>query len=201
MAEYLMKGNLYSLMKQKIGVIELIFLILLSTSTNISAYDTNADGVDTLSDAIISINELRLKESIHTLQILNGMNPSPNLYFSRSDSGNIVTDLETNLMWQDSYPRFKTEEEGILHCNDFELDGYDDWRLPDFDELQSFFKDIYNDTSFELRYWGTFSGCTAAVAIDGYVKTPVGAERYGGEVGDRIYFSGGAAARCVRTTP
>lgn len=188
-------------MKLKIGIIKLVLALLLAISSNTSAYDSNEDGVTTLTDAITSINEPRLKETIHTLQILVGMNPSSDLYFSRSDSGNIVTDIETGLMWQDSYPRFKTEEGGILYCNDFELDGFNDWRLPAFSELQSFFKDIYTDTSFDLRYWGTFSGCTAAVAIGGYVKTPVGAETYDGEVGDRINFSGGAAARCVRTTP
>ncbi len=173
----------------------------MSTPVNISAYDSDTDGITTLADAVISVKEPRLMETIHTLQVLTGMNPSPDVYFSRSTSGNIVTELTTGIMWQDSSPRFKTEAEGILYCNEFVLDGYDDWQLPAFAELQNFFKGVHDDTIFDLRYWRTFSGCTAAVAIGGYVKTPVGAERYGGEVGDRINFTGGAAARCIRVAP
>ena len=178
-----------------------VVVALLVTFSDVGAYDSDIDGVDSLVDAINSLKEVRPKETIHTLQILTGMNPSPDVYFSRSITGNIVMDLTTGLMWQDSSPRFKTETEGIAYCITFELDGHDDWQLPTFDELQTFFKGVDADTSFDLRYWGTFSGCTAAVAIGGYVKTPVGADVYGGEVGDRIYFSGGAAARCVKRTP
>jgi hypothetical protein len=44
-----------------------------------------------------------------------------------------------------------------------------------------------------------FSGCTAEVVSDGYVRTKKGADKYGGEAGDSINFSGGANARCVRS--
>ncbi len=118
--------------------------------------------------------------------------------FTRSSNGKRVTDLTTHLMWQDTSLAFATEAEGITHCEQFSLDGYDDWRLPTFAELQNFFKAVEADSTFDLQYWGTFSGCTASVAIGGYVKTPAGAAKYGGSVGDRINFSGGAAARCVR---
>jgi len=109
-----------------------------------------------------------------------------------------VTDLTTNLMWQDSPLAFKDEAAGITHCDQFSLDGLDDWRLPTFAELQNFFKKVDADQNFDLQHWGTFSGCKASVAIGGYVKTPAGAAQYGGSVGDGINFSGGAAARCVR---
>jgi len=179
-----------------ITVILTCFIILPEISL---AYDSDQDGVDTLADAITSLHVTRLKETVHTLLVLAGTFPSQELYFSRSASGNIVTDLTTGLHWQDTSPRFKTEQEGVVYCSDFELDGYSDWRLPDFDEIQFFFKGVDKDSGFDLHYWGTFSGCTAAVAVGGYVKTPVGAQTYGGAVGDRINFSGGAAARCVRS--
>jgi|GEM_PF-5426061 len=118
--------------------------------------------------------------------------------FTRNSSGKIITDQRTHLMWQDSPLAFKDEAGGITHCSQFTLEGYDDWRLPTFAELQNFFRDVDADPNFDLHYWGTFSGCTASVAVGGYVKTPAGTDRYGGKVGDRIYFSGGAAARCVR---
>lgn len=118
--------------------------------------------------------------------------------FERSTTGNIVTDTKTNLMWQDSSLSFKDEAGGISYCDQKSLDGYDDWRLPILSEIQDFFRGVYSDPDFDLNNWGTFSGCTANVAIGGYVKTPVGAERYGGDTGDTINFSGGAGARCVR---
>lgn len=118
--------------------------------------------------------------------------------FERSTSGNIVTDTKTNLMWQDASLAFKEEADGILYCDQKSLDGYNDWRLPTLSEIQDFFRRVYADPDFDLNNWGTFSRCTANVAMGGYVKTPVGAETYGGNTGDTINFSGGAAARCVR---
>lgn len=187
----------------KFNVISAVFICLLfiSPASHSLAYDTDNDGVDTLADSILALEELRLKESVHTLQVLIGLNPSSELYFARSNSGNIVTDLSTGLMWQDSRPVFGTEAEGIDHCSSFVLDGFDDWKMPTFEELQNFFKDVHQDSSFDLRYWGSFTYCTAAISIGGYVKTPYGAASYGGEVGDQINFSGGAAVRCVRSVP
>lgn len=118
--------------------------------------------------------------------------------FERSSSGHTVTDNITNLMWQDYSLRFKNEADGISYCEQLSLDNYTDWRLPILSEIQDFFRRVYADPNFDLNHWGTFSGCTANVAIGGYVKTIVGAEKYGGSPGDTINFSGGAAARCVR---
>jgi hypothetical protein len=187
----------------KFNVISAVFLcfIILSQASHSLAYDSDNDGVDTLADTILALEEQRLKESVHTLLVLTGQNPSSELYFTRSNSGNIVTDLSTSLMWQDSRPVFGTEADGVAHCSSFGLDGFDDWRMPTFEELQNFFKDVDQDGSFDLRYWGSFTYCTAAISIGGYVKTPYGTDRYGGEVGDQINFSGGAAVRCVRSEP
>ena len=176
-----------------------ICLIFISPASHSLAYDTDNNGVDTLADSILALEEQRLKESVHTLQVLIGLNPTSELYFARSNSGNIVTDLSTGLMWQDSRPVFGNEAEGLESCSSFGLDGFDDWRMPTFEELQNFFKDVDQDSSFDLRYWGSFTYCTAAISIGGYVKTPYGAASYGGEVGDQINFSGGAAVRCVRS--
>jgi hypothetical protein len=119
--------------------------------------------------------------------------------YTRSSSGNIVTDNVTSLDWQDYYIRFMTSEaDAIAYCEEMSLDGYDDWRFPDFSELQLFFKGVAADQDFDLRYWGSFDRCTASIAVGGYVKTPYGAEVYGGNTGDKINFSGGAAAHCVR---
>ncbi len=165
------------------------------------AYDSDGDGRDTLEDAVLAIEQHTLKETIHTLQVLTGMSPPSGLYFTRSVNNHLVTDVSRQLMWQDYSLVFGTQSQGITYCNQSELDGYEDWRLPDFLELQQFFKAVDRDYTFDLNFWGTFPGCTAAVAIGGYARTPHGAEIYGGEVGDQINFSGGAAVRCVRNIP
>ena len=124
-------------------------------------------------------------------------NPEP--AFTRSNSSHIVTDTTTSLMWQDYYPQFKqSEAEASTYCEQMDLDGYEDWRFPLFSELQDFFRGVAADQDFDLLYWGSFAHCTASIAIGGYVKTPSGAVKYGGNTGDRINFPGGAAARCVR---
>ncbi len=122
--------------------------------------------------------------------------------FTRSSSTHIVTDTSTFLMWQDYYPRFKqSEAEATTYCEQMTLDGYEDWRFPLFSELQNLFRGVAADQNFNLLYWGSFAHCTASIAIGGYIKTPYGASVYGGSTGDRINFTGGAAARCVRSSP
>ena len=118
--------------------------------------------------------------------------------FSRSASGHLVTDTDTGLTWQDYHNYGEGRGGAVTYCNDFSMDGYNDWRFPTFTELQNFFKGVAADTGFDLNYWGSFAGCTACIANDGYVKTPYGAQQYGGSAGDRIYFSGHAAVYCVR---
>jgi hypothetical protein len=61
------------------------------------------------------------------------------------DNGdNTVTDTATGLMWQklsvtddDGNVRAMTWEEALNYCETLELAGYDDWRLPNINELQS----------------------------------------------------------------
>ena len=184
--------------KIKLFTLSILFLIL---PFNSAAYDSDNNGVDTLADAVFSLHESRTQETIHTLQILTGMIPAPALYFERSDNGHLVTDLNEGLMWQDYSLTFGTELQGSEYCDQSELDSFEDWRLPTFQELQEFFRAVDRDSSFDLNNWGSFPNCTASVAVGGYVRTPRGAEVYGGEVGDQINFSGGAAVRCVRPIP
>ena len=118
--------------------------------------------------------------------------------FTRSTSGHLVTDTDTGLSWQDYQITVKEKAEAITYCNDLTMDGYTDWRFPTFTELQNFFQGVAADSGFDLNHWGSFPGCTASIADGGYVKTPVGAQQYGGNTGDRINFSGHAAVHCVR---
>lgn len=62
--------------------------------------------------------------------------------FTRDDVNNTVTDNTTKLMWQDDnngtvLGTDMTWEAAIDHCEALTLGGYDDWRLPNFNELYS----------------------------------------------------------------
>jgi hypothetical protein len=49
-----------------------------------------------------------------------------------------ITDTSTGLMWQkDSAPDTLTWQQALSYCENFTLAGYDDWRLPNRNELQS----------------------------------------------------------------
>ncbi len=61
--------------------------------------------------------------------------------FSRDDTKEIVTDNCTKLQWQDNNEA-KTVQKGTLseaidYCENLTLGGYDDWRLPNANELYS----------------------------------------------------------------
>jgi hypothetical protein len=74
-------------------------------------------------------------KSILSLFLLTGILYSADL--SR-DSNGIVTDISTNLQWQDDIPSVeKTWSEAINYCEDLSLGGQDDWRLPNYNELIS----------------------------------------------------------------
>jgi len=55
------------------------------------------------------------------------------------DNGNgTVTDISTGLMWQqDTAPDTYNWQEALSYCEDLTLAEYDDWRLPNRNELQS----------------------------------------------------------------
>jgi hypothetical protein len=48
-----------------------------------------------------------------------------------------VTDTETGLMWQQDESGYMNWESALSYCENLELAGYNDWRLPNINELQS----------------------------------------------------------------
>ena len=58
-------------------------------------------------------------------------------YCDDSD-GTVWIDPFSGLMWQNKdFCHFNTLDVAISYCQDFQRDGYDDWRLPTIDELRS----------------------------------------------------------------
>ena len=61
-----------------------------------------------------------------------------NAKFIRDNTNKVVLDTKTNLIWQDDSDA-KTNSlnwsEAITYCEDLSLGGYNDWHLPNFNEL------------------------------------------------------------------
>ena len=53
------------------------------------------------------------------------------------NSDGTVTDTSTGLMWQQETADSMNWESAISYCEDLSLAGYDDWRLPNRNELQT----------------------------------------------------------------
>ena len=75
-----------------------------------------------------------------------------------------VTDTKTALMWQQGEPGEMTWADAITYCDNTQLAGYDDWRLPNMNELQSIvdyheYAPSGNTTAFpgmiQSRYWSS----------------------------------------------
>ncbi|WP_201353643.1 DUF1566 domain-containing protein [Hydrogenimonas urashimensis] len=61
-----------------------------------------------------------------------------NAEYLRNESQGVVLDTRTNLMWQDdALVGGKTWKEAIDYCENLDLAGYTDWRLPNFNEYDS----------------------------------------------------------------
>ncbi len=74
-----------------------------------------------------------MKKTILSLFVVIGLLQAD---YIRDDSKGVVVDTSTNLMWQDDVPSVqKTWIEAINYCENLTLASYDDWRLPNFNEL------------------------------------------------------------------
>ena len=120
--------------------------------------------------------------------------PVPTHRYVLDTTKGTATDTETHLIWQNAHIDHGTRAQGINHCNGLNFAGISNWTLPTSEQSKVFHAgmNVQGDAPRQA-----FDYCKAEVTTDGYVKTKKGAERYGGEPGDSINFSGGANIRCV----
>ena len=125
--------------------------------------------------------------------------------FSRSSDG-IVTDNTTKLQWQDDYSdnggsvKSALWEDAIDYCEALTLGGYDDWRLPNFNELYSIVDYTKHnpaiDTTFQAVVSDTYWSSTSIVSNE---DGAWGISFYGGH--DSYWnnkFNSSYYVRCVR---
>ncbi len=120
--------------------------------------------------------------------------------YSRDDNTNIITDSYSTLMWQDEADiKSDTWENAIRHCEVLELGGYDDWRLPNINELFSIvdknpnieypkIDTVYFRYTESSKYWSSTNISTYSWVIN-----------FGnGDVGGNVKTYDGLYIRCVR---
>jgi hypothetical protein len=120
---------------------------------------------------------------------------SKNTQFEIDNTKYLVVDKETQLMWQNSSIGHGERDKAIQRCENLKFANYEDWRLPTLAESKRFHSGMNSEGNTPNQ---TTSHCTAEIVTDGYVRTKVGASRYGKNPGDSINFRGGANIRCVR---
>jgi cytochrome c553 len=86
--------------------------------------------------------------------------PRHPLSYTISDSGKVTTDDNTGLMWErDMREDWVDVFEAVRHCDDLELDGYDDWRVPLMKELISI---------------GDYGNYRPAIDMEAFLNMPAG---------------------------
>lgn len=114
-------------------------------------------------------------------------------------AGDTVIDKDTDMMWQDNSTIVEKDYNGAMnYCKNLSLDGYNDWRLPNIDELISItdknrykpaIKKIFKNTE-NTWYWSSskYKGDSSDAWIVYFYD---GGDRYN-------YVSNTHYVRCVR---
>lgn len=105
----------------------------------------------------------------HYIRAVRGVTAQNNIV----DNGDgTLTDMSTGLMWQQAEPEAMTWTEALTYCENLQFAGYDDWRMPNRNELQSIFDYSTNNPAIDfaefpdtasLHYYWSSTACAWAV--------------------------------------
>ena len=86
-----------------------------------------------------------------------------NAGFLRNDTINVVVDTKTNLIWSDQETNIleRTWKNSVTYCEDLKISFYEDWRMPNYNELYSLVDLDKTDTKIDdvfknkisSKYW------------------------------------------------
>ena len=111
----------------------------------------------------------------------------------------VVMDMATGLMWEKQYVTGKTWRQALAYCEGLDYGGFDDWRLPNINELRSLINYAKHDPASDFPdmpsdyLWSSTSNVVAAdyawavVFSNGNVQTYNKGNEY--------------TVRCVRSGP
>ncbi|MGK5091252.1 DUF1566 domain-containing protein [Deltaproteobacteria bacterium TL4] len=163
-----------------------------NATTKLSGYEALSSIAKTGSDLTYSFNE--------NTSIPSGVNYL--LVFTRNDAGEMTTgvsigfnstfDNVTGLWWQDNgYTSTHNWNNAISYCDNLDLDGYSDWRLPSSDELAGLYARRNILRSFaSSNYWSSTTGAS-------YTGDAWHVDFYNGHVYN-YYKTNTYCVRCVR---
>jgi hypothetical protein len=101
----------------------------------------------------INKKDKRMKKTLTMLIIITIVT-----WASFSKNGNIVTDSTSKLQWQDDATGSRmTWQSAIDHCEGLSLDSFDDWRLPNKNELISIVDYSKYDKAIDSHFQNTIS--------------------------------------------
>ncbi|MCP4603561.1 MAG: DUF1566 domain-containing protein [Proteobacteria bacterium] len=150
-------------------------------------------------------------EDIRAARCVRGDSPAaiddPNRFaVSDDDTQKTVLDQATGLIWQKKFSVRKNWKQSLAYCEGLEYGGFDDWRLPNVQEMRTLINLAITDPSSDFPglpadYFWTSSSSTYYTNNAWCLHFPLGSVLYADKTIGIILSEFGMVAKCVRGGP